>query len=63
METMIMLCFYGFLAGLAVLFIGFGVKKQTAPRIAQMMAAAGGTISACCFFMILCLGYLSTLFF
>ena len=32
METMIMLCFYGFLAGLAVLFIGFGVKKQTAPR-------------------------------
>ena len=50
METMIMLCFYGFLAGLAVLFIGFGVKKQTAPRIAQMMAAAGGTISACCLF-------------
>lgn len=61
MNTMIMVCFYGFLAGLLVLVMGFGVKKQSAPQIAQMLSAAGGTISACCFFMILCMGYLSTL--
>ena len=61
MHSVIMLFFYGFLAGLAILFTGLGVKKRALLHTAQVLSTAGGTLAACCFLLILCCGYLSTL--
>ena len=61
MHTAIMILCYGFLAGLIVMFTGFSVKKQAARHTAERISALGGTLCACCFVLILCCGYLSTL--
>lgn len=61
MYSAVMILFYGFLAGLLVMFAGFSVKKQVARHTAELISALGGTLSACCFVLILCCGYLSTI--
>ena len=61
MQTTIMLLFYGFLAGILVMCAGFSTRKRASRRVAETISAAGGTLSACCFLMILGCGYLSTL--
>ena len=61
MQTTIMLLFYGFLAGILVMCAGFSTRKRASRRVAETSSAAGGTLSACCFLMILGCGYLSTL--
>ena len=61
MQSVIMLFFYGFLAGLVMMFTGLSVKKQVLTHTAELLSAAGGTLAACCFVLILCCGYLSTL--
>ena len=60
--SILMMLFYGFLFGLVIMFTGFSVKKQVAQQTSEMISAAGGTISVCCFLMILFLGYLSAVF-
>ena len=52
---------YGFLAGILVMCAGFSTRKRASRRVAETISAAGGTLSACCFLMILGCGYLSTL--
>ena len=53
MQTTIMLLFYGFLAGILVMCAGFSTRKRASRRVAETISAAGGTLSACCFLMIL----------
>ena len=50
MQTTIMLLFYGFLAGILVMCAGFSTRKRASRRVAETISAAGGTLSACCFF-------------
>ncbi len=61
MYTAVMILFYGFLAGMLVMLAGFCMKKQVAKHTAEVISALGGTFSVCCFILVLCCGYLSTL--
>ena len=60
MHSAIMILFYGFLAGLLVMMTGFSVKRQVARHTAELISALGGTLSVCCFILILFCGYLMT---
>lgn len=62
MQTAMMLFFYGFLAGLVVLFTGLSIKKRVPKPTAEVLSAAGGTLAASCFVLILCCGYFSTMY-
>ncbi len=61
MQTVIMLFFYGFLSGLAVLFTGLSLKKKRVlSHTAELLSAAGVTLTSGCFVLILCCGYVLT---
>lgn len=60
MQTVIMLFFYGFLSGLAVLFTGLSIRKRVPAHTAELLSAAGVTLASSCFVLILCCGYVLT---